>query len=715
MIRNLLKWVAPGMVTLLAGTIAALAMTTPSMLADLEGQGAALLAGKGLGWAHIAAQGRDIHLQGTTDSEAARDAAMTLLEELRGVRMVSQEVTIAPLARPYLLTILVENGAISLSGHVPNAQLQDYLAQRPDIVSSQLAIRSGQPDETPWLAGVEFALAQAASLDSGTLELSGLSLSLAGRAKSEAALGAMEIALAKRPDGLRLAKVALGPAYVSPYIWQAQFDGARIAISGHVPDAQLVERLRTADISGLPVATGLSLASGEPEGFAELSRLLVEQLARLEYGEAGIIDGVSRISGTPPSYEVAQAITETLSGAGSVVELAPPRISDYWVSLTLQEGGVLVYDGYVPDQKTLDGFAENVNADINFLKLGGGAPAAYHSGVDIGQQLLANMSEGRVTLSGSELSVSGIAADAAAYRAIRQLLDKDFPRNVSLAAADIQPALATKYEFVLRRDEAGKIELTGLVPGPELEESLLAKAGENARASLDYASGEPAGFAADAQQALGLLEFFQEGQISFDGANWLVSGTPGSALDKASIEAEFQVRGLAEAGWELRLAEAVPAASESAAVNAATPAPPEPVAQADEPPPPPASAGLALCRDQVAELSAHNAILFQSGNAIIAASAFAELDRFAAALALCPDTRIDVEGHTDSDGDDRLNLALSVARAEAVVDALVERGVDMTRLYAIGYGESAPVADNATAAGKMQNRRIVVTVHDADE
>ena len=55
-------------------------------------------------------------------------------------------------------------------------------------------------------------------------------------------------------------------------------------------------------------------------------------------------------------------------------------------------------------------------------------------------------------------------------------------------------------------------------------------------------------------------------------------------------------------------------------------------------------------------------------------------------------------------------MALSVARAEAVVDELIARGVGFDRLYAVGYGESLPVADNATSAGKQANRRIAFTL-----
>ena len=58
------------------------------------------------------------------------------------------------------------------------------------------------------------------------------------------------------------------------------------------------------------------------------------------------------------------------------------------------------------------------------------------------------------------------------------------------------------------------------------------------------------------------------------------------------------------------------------------------------------------------------------------------------------------------------NLALSVSRAEAVVDALILRGINPGRLYAIGYGESLPIASNDTRAGKQANRRIAFTLSD---
>ncbi|WP_244244042.1 OmpA family protein [Marilutibacter alkalisoli] len=68
--------------------------------------------------------------------------------------------------------------------------------------------------------------------------------------------------------------------------------------------------------------------------------------------------------------------------------------------------------------------------------------------------------------------------------------------------------------------------------------------------------------------------------------------------------------------------------------------------------------------------------------------------------------KLSVNGHTDSTGDANHNQALSEARAQAVVAALVEQGIDAARLEAAGFGQSQPVADNDTEAGKAQNRRV---------
>jgi len=72
-----------------------------------------------------------------------------------------------------------------------------------------------------------------------------------------------------------------------------------------------------------------------------------------------------------------------------------------------------------------------------------------------------------------------------------------------------------------------------------------------------------------------------------------------------------------------------------------------------------------------------------------------------------PELRISIEGHTDSDGDDALNLDLSDQRAAAVKDYLVSNfGIDSSRLESVGLGETVPVADNSTSEGKQENRRV---------
>jgi OmpA-OmpF porin, OOP family len=72
-----------------------------------------------------------------------------------------------------------------------------------------------------------------------------------------------------------------------------------------------------------------------------------------------------------------------------------------------------------------------------------------------------------------------------------------------------------------------------------------------------------------------------------------------------------------------------------------------------------------------------------------------------------PDATGVLEGHTDANGKPAHNLALSKRRAEAVKAYLVAHGIATARLSTMGYGQSRPIADNGTADGRAQNRRVV--------
>jgi outer membrane protein OmpA-like peptidoglycan-associated protein len=84
----------------------------------------------------------------------------------------------------------------------------------------------------------------------------------------------------------------------------------------------------------------------------------------------------------------------------------------------------------------------------------------------------------------------------------------------------------------------------------------------------------------------------------------------------------------------------------------------------------------------------------------------ATLDEVAAALKQTPGMKVSIEGHTDNVGTPESNRALSQRRAQSVLDALVQRGVDRARLSAAGFGQERPVADNRTEEGRAKNRRV---------
>jgi outer membrane protein OmpA-like peptidoglycan-associated protein len=97
---------------------------------------------------------------------------------------------------------------------------------------------------------------------------------------------------------------------------------------------------------------------------------------------------------------------------------------------------------------------------------------------------------------------------------------------------------------------------------------------------------------------------------------------------------------------------------------------------------------------------------FETNRAKIRAESFGLLDTVAQALRDYPGIRVEVQGHTDSQGPDAKNLRLSQQRSDAVREYLIGRGVEPYRMTAQGYGETRPLESNRTASGRAANRRV---------
>lgn len=108
-------------------------------------------------------------------------------------------------------------------------------------------------------------------------------------------------------------------------------------------------------------------------------------------------------------------------------------------------------------------------------------------------------------------------------------------------------------------------------------------------------------------------------------------------------------------------------------------------------------------------------VTFKAGSAELVPSSLATLDAAIKGLKKNPKAKVEIQGHTSSEGGDDMNQRLSEERAYAVLQYMVSKGIAKERLTATGYGSSQPKADNSTEAGRKENRRIELRVLNEDE
>lgn len=689
-----------------------------------------------------------VRLEGTSITMEGRAATQADFAELRttvslgapqGLILKSSNI-LPPLASPFVWTAAkTTGGTIDLSGYVPDEATKDAQHEAAAIGADTTTIADGEPDDFTRLSVA--ALDVLETLDTGKVGYDGATWSVTGAVdtteKGAAALSLFNAA------GLRYAgwsytvslpepKPAAVLPIIDPYTWRAQksADGA-VTFTGFLPSETVQNFL--ARRAGDKVTVSSALGAGAPETFVKDALVGVDALAQLDEGTLAFADGRWTLTGQTETGTTRLAIQDALLASvdGANWNLAiqaedgAPLVEPFTWSAAKSENGRVSLSGYVTTEELRNFVAVRAgNVVSDTTQLASGEPAGFMADVLAGLDALEHLHSGSVTFDGKTFALVGVpgtaanrdaalaalstASDggtawvknlaqpvtapepnvAAAPEPTPEAMPAEGPASEPTTEAALPPAetpaaapAAADISFEASKVHGGQIALKGDVPADTTRKYFGIVAGDVPTDDLVVAANMPEDFVTGAVAGIRTLGLLSDGSLDFDGTNWALQG-------QATTEAE-RTAALAELA-------AVPATKDWQ--TSITLVPP-----------------IDICREKVTAFASRNAILFQSGSARITDESGPALDELAGYLNACPEATVHVEGHTDADGDEALNLALSVSRAEAVVNALIDRGVSYARLYAVGYGESMPIESNDTRAGKQANRRIAFTILDEQQ
>lgn len=314
------------------------------------------------------------------------------------------------------------------------------------------------------------------------------------------------------------------------------------------------------------------------------------------------------------------------------------------------------------------------------MNLARGAPQRFDAAALLLLDQIGKLKEGKITLSDTGVTLSGMARELGGREAIAAAL-KNLPEGFSVAANDIK---APPYVFQAYKDPvAVTVTLTGNVPDKAVHDALVAAAGrkffrEKVVDNLKESIGAPAGFSEAAVAALGGLSRLSTGTLVMNDREVKLSGD--ALYDSAANEIRAGLGRDFPQRWQFKPEISVK--------------------------PPAGPVDATVCQQLFSELLGKARIRFETGRADIVADSAGLLDRLVETALRCSTANIEIAGHTDTDGDEASNQALSERRAQTVADYLARAGLPAERFSAVGYGSTQPVAGNDTEQGKAQNRRI---------
>lgn len=697
---NWRAWLLPGFLTLLIVTAAAVLTRGGSIEADLTARSADSFNMDGTPWASADLDGREAVMSGTAPTLAARYAAIATAQRVWGVRTVdSSQLNILPLADPYRLTFTRTDASVTVSGSFPTGEARAMLLDgvRADLGNLTLTDESQLARGAPFgfNSQVTFAIAGLPVLETGAITLEDGTLSVDGMTKSIEALNE-ELARLNNPvEGLEISDISLSSPAISPYVWSAQEMNGSVTLSGYVPDDEARQRLVLEAEKVGSLTDEMQLGAGAPDGFADAAVALLNQMIDLENASSTMSDVEITLSGAASSaenYDSANAFLGTLPAGFDAISgrIAPPLADPFITSLS-KIGDDLSLTGYLPDETARAIFADSAEgAGLSLMdqtSIARGSP----DGLEVGDVLagligaIADLTGAEAFLSGGVLTVTGVAASFDGAQQTEEAL-RALASSALAVDANIEPGPASPFTFSAALDESG-LTLSGFVPSEDQRQTIVSNLnalfpGVAVRDDLIVAQGAPDEFDGMMQAGLQALGRLATGQLSLSDTDAELSG---EALFLRSIN---QIEQSASAS--------VPGAFNlSTDIGMLAP---------------PAIVDAAACQAQFANLLSGNSIRFDTGNADIDTLSYGLLDRLVRTLQSCPDTVVEIAGHTDAQGSQTANEVLSQQRAGSVLAYVQVAGIAAQRLSAVGYGEAIPIADNDTEEGRALNRRITFTV-----
>ncbi len=327
--------------------------------------------------------------------------------------------------------------------------------------------------------------------------------------------------------------------------------------------------------------------------------------------------------------------------------------------------------------------------------VGLGAPSTqWRAAVEAGLEALASLGGGRLEMIGADVALYAPAGgQPAEFEPVAQVLRYALPEGFSLKAhAPIAPVRRVEIdsqpeEFTASLTADGQAVIEGAVKDTLTREVVMrfseAKFGYGRvedRMWLD--DGLPDGWQVRVFKLIEALALLNEGSATMTASSLDIGGdagfeNPADELGKL-------------------LEDTYPPAETTLAVSYTAPVAGEGKRGLDP----------RLCVSRISKILADNSIVFAPSSAVISDPSMPTIAAIAELLTQCRDARIEIGGHTDSQGSEEMNRALSQGRADAVLDALLAQNLLLGELSAKGYGESEPIADNSTEEGRATNRRI---------